>query len=83
MLTHRNLLMMTVSYYGDVDQVDEFDTLLHAAPMSHGSGLYILPYVAKGACQVIPVSGGFDPTEVLRLLRHYNNVSCFKLCQEG
>ena len=77
MLTHRNLLMMTVSYYGDVDQVDEFDTLLHAAPMSHGSGLYILPYVAKGACQVIPVSGGFDPTEVLRLLRHYNNVSCF------
>ena len=41
MLTHRNLLMMTISYFGDVDPVDEQDSLLHAAPMSHGSGIYI------------------------------------------
>ena len=77
MLTHRNLLMMTVSYYGDVNPVDEFDTILHAAPMSHGSGIYILPYAAKGACQVIPESGGFDPSEILNLLQLHNNVSCF------
>ena len=43
MLTHRNLLMMTISYFGDVDPVDEQDSLLHAAPMSHGPGLYLLP----------------------------------------
>ena len=77
MLTHRNLLMMTLSYFGDVDQVDEFDNILHAAPLSHGSGLYILPFVAKGACQIIPKSGGFEPSEVLTLFKQYNNVSCF------
>ena len=77
MLTHRNLLMMTVSYFGDVDNVDETDSLLHAAPMSHGSGLYILPYVAKGACQIIPESGGFDTREVIDLLSAHKKVGCF------
>jgi len=77
MLTHRNLLMMTVGYYGDVDQLGPGETILHAAPMSHGSGLYILPYVAKGACQLIPESGGFEPAEVLNLFRTYPEVGCF------
>ena len=77
MLTHRNLLMMTISYFGDVDLVDERDSLLHAAPMSHGSGLYMLPYVAKGALQVIPRSGGFDPDEIAELLLSHKNVNAF------
>mgnify|MGYP001295144398 FL=1 len=77
MLTHRNLLMMTVGYFGDVDTIDETESLLHAAPMSHGSGLYILPYVAKGACQIIPKSGGFDPGEVIELLATHKKVGCF------
>ena len=77
MLTHRNLLMMTVSYFGDVDTIDETESILHAAPMSHGSGLYILPYVAKGACQIIPESGGFDPREVIEVLATHKKVGCF------
>lgn len=77
MLSHRNLLMMTISYYGDIDPVTEVDSLLHAAPMSHGSGLYMLPYVAKGALQIIPASGGFDPVEIARLLLSYENVNAF------
>ena len=77
MLSHRNLLMMTISYFGDVDPVSECDSLLHAAPMSHGSGLYILPYVAKGALQIIPRSGGFDPAEIAGLLSKYQNVNAF------
>ena len=77
MLSHRNLMMMTDSYYGDVDPVTEADSLLHAAPMSHGSGIYILPYVAKGALQVIPDSGGFDPAEIADLLLSHQNVSAF------
>ena len=77
MLTHRNLLMMTISYFGDVNPVDEQDSLLHAAPMSHGSGLYILPYVAKGALQIIPESGGFNPDEIAELLLIHNNVNAF------
>ena len=77
MLSHRNLLMMTIGYYGDVDNVVATDTLLHCAPMSHGSGLYILPYVAKGACQILPRSGGFEPTEFLDLVSAHESVSCF------
>lgn len=77
MVSHRNLLMMTVGYYGDVDLLTEQDSILHAAPMSHGSGLYILPYVAKGGCQVIPESGGFDPAEVMELLQNHRNVGAF------
>ena len=58
MLTHRNLLVMTLSYFADIDTITPYDCTIHAAPMSHGSGLYGLPHVAKAAHQVIPVSGG-------------------------
>jgi long-chain acyl-CoA synthetase len=69
MLTHRNLLAMTWGYLPGVDTIAPADAILHAAPMSHGSGLYILPHAAQGACQVLPPGGGFDPAEVLALLQ--------------
>jgi hypothetical protein len=34
-----------------------YDSVLHAAPLSHGSGLYGLPHVAKGAVSVFPHPG--------------------------
>jgi long-chain acyl-CoA synthetase len=42
-LTHRALVMMILSYFADIDWISEHDCILHAAPMSHGSGLYSLP----------------------------------------
>ena len=51
MLTHRNLLLMTLSYFADIETISPADTIIHAAPISHGSGLYGLPHVAKGAKQ--------------------------------
>ena len=77
MLTHRNLAQMTFSYYADVDTVDARGALLHAAPISHGSGLYNFTHLAKGASQVIPESGAFDPAEILRLLERHERVSFF------
>jgi acyl-CoA synthetase (AMP-forming)/AMP-acid ligase II len=77
MLTHRNLLAMTVGYLADVDTVDENASLLHAAPMSHGSGLYVLPYVARGARHVIPRSSGFDPAEFLDLCDRHPDCAAF------
>lgn len=76
-LSHKNLLAMTLSYLADVDQVHGADAILHAAPMSHGSGMYILPYVAAMGAQVIPVSGGFDPAEVWELIRVHPRVGMF------
>ena len=77
MLTHGNLLAMTVSYFHDVDAIAPGDAILHAAPLSHGSGLYVLPHVAAGAAQVIPESGGFDPAEILSVLPAWAGVSMF------
>ena len=77
MLTHRNLLAMTLSYFADVDRITPGDAILHAAPLSHGSGLYVLPHAAQAACQVIPASGGFDPAEIFELFRAHRGVTMF------
>ena len=54
MLSHRNLAQMTYGYFADVDGVDRDGRLLHAAPLSHGSGLYNFTHLATGAAQVVP-----------------------------
>ena len=77
MLTHRNLLAMTLSYLADVDRITPADCILHAAPMSHGSGLYIAPHVARGAAQIIPPSGGFDAAEVFDLIEALPGATIF------
>src|SRR5439155_9637086 len=50
-LSHRSLLFMSQCYYADIAPVDERDTHLLAAPVSHGAGLYSLPFALKGAHQ--------------------------------
>ncbi len=77
MLSHRNLLAMTTSYFVDVDRIAPEDCIIHAAPMSHGSGMYILPHVAAAATQVIPESGGFEPAEIFDLIRAHPGVGLF------
>ena len=61
MITHRNLLAMTLCYFADVDRIGADDCIIHAAPMSHGSGLYGLPHVLRGAKQVIPRAAASTP----------------------
>ena len=77
MISHANLLAATLAYFVDVDAIAPGDSILHAAPMSHGSGLYILPHVAKAACNVAPESGGFDEAEIFALLRHHRGATLF------
>ncbi|MBJ7340743.1 long-chain fatty acid--CoA ligase [Mycolicibacterium sp.] len=77
MLSHRNLMAMTVSHLADFDSPDADSSLLHGAPMSHGSGLYIPPYVLRGARQVIPATGAFEPEEFLDLCEHHPGCSAF------
>jgi long-chain acyl-CoA synthetase len=67
-LTHRNLLAMALNYLTDVDHAAIGDHLLHAAPMSHGSGLYVVPSVAAGVTQLIPATRGFDTDEIRHIL---------------
>jgi long-chain acyl-CoA synthetase len=74
-LTHRNLLFMSHCYYPDIDALDERDTMLHAAPLSHGAGLYALPHLLRGGHQV--VLPGFDSAAILAALARYSRVSMF------
>ena len=76
-LTHRNLWFQTLAYFADIDQVMPGDTVLHPAPLSHGSGCYALPHYAAGAVNVIPESGHFEPDEIFELLDHWRNASFF------
>jgi fatty-acyl-CoA synthase len=77
MLTHRNLMAMTVSHLADFDSPDQHCSLVHGAPMSHGSGLYIPPYVLRAARQVIPASAAFEPAEFLDLCERHPGCSAF------
>ena len=77
MLSHRNLMAMTLSHLADFDSPDENSSLIHGAPMSHGSGLYVPPYVLRGARQVVPASGAFDPDEFLDLCDLHPRCSAF------
>ncbi|MCX7140035.1 MAG: AMP-binding protein [Proteobacteria bacterium] len=76
-LTHRNLLAMTLNYFFDVDAIAPGDCIVHAAPMSHGSGLYILPHVAHAGLNAVPESGGFDAAEIYALLQAHRGVTMF------
>ena len=76
-LTHGNLLAMCKCYFEDVDPESPWRAILHAAPMSHGSGLYALAYVMETGCHVIPESGGFDASEVYALIRHWPGIAFF------
>ena len=76
-LTHRNLLMMSLSYFADIDPVMPQDCILHAAPLSHGGGLYGLPHVARGAVSVMPESGSVDGQELATLMRRWPGMSFF------
>jgi long-chain acyl-CoA synthetase len=77
MITHRNLLAMTLCYFADVDEIGADDCVIHAAPMSHGSGLYGLPHVLRGAKQVVPASGGFEAAEIFALAQAHGGVAMF------
>lgn len=77
MLTHRNLTAMTIAHLADIDAPDEHCSFIHAAPMSHGSGLYIAAYVQRGARQGVPSGGAFDGNEFLDLCDQHPGCSTF------
>lgn len=78
MLTHRNLVAMAMNCFADMCLgCGPADVTLHAAPLSHGSGLYAVPNVAKGAAHVIPASTSFDPAHVLGCIQEERVTNMF------
>ena len=77
MLSHGNLVAATLAYLAEVQPVAPGDALVHAAPISHGSGLYSFAYVACAGINVVPSSGGFDEVEILDLSQRYPGMVMF------
>jgi long-chain acyl-CoA synthetase len=77
MLTHGVLAAASYAYAAEVDPIAPGDTLLHAAPMSHGSGVYMMATVARLGVNVAPESSSFDAEEVLRLFDAWPRTSMF------
>ncbi|PAT41116.1 AMP-dependent synthetase [Vandammella animalimorsus] len=77
MLSHDNLVAMSLCYPTDVDAIDHRDALLYAAPMSHGAGLYNFIFVRHAARHIVPASRGFDAGEILALARAHGALSLF------
>ena len=77
MLTHNVLAAASKAYMTEVDTVAPGDPILHAAPMSHGSGLYIMAHVMRRGVNVVPESSGFEPEEVFSLFRAWPGTSMF------
>jgi acyl-CoA synthetase (AMP-forming)/AMP-acid ligase II len=57
--------------------LDSNDAVLHAAPLSHGSGLYALPNIAKAAANIILESKSFDPELVFKTIQEYRVTNMF------
>src|SRR5690606_11897710 len=46
-------------------------------PLSHATGLYSIPHIAKGSHLVVPPSRGFQVAEVFDLVSRYENACLF------
>jgi len=63
-LSHRNLVAATVNCLADIFPFHADDRVLHVAPLSHGSGLYLIPSLVRGAENTIWDRPSFQPDEV-------------------
>jgi long-chain acyl-CoA synthetase len=76
-LAARQLRSASLGYLSEVQPIAAGDVMLHPAPLSHGGGLYHLPYVMHGGINVLPASGGFDAAEIVELAAHWRRASFF------
>jgi long-chain acyl-CoA synthetase len=76
-LTHLNLMMMSLTYLADIQNVTPAHTIFHAAPLSHGTGLLALPHIAKASPNVLMESKSMNHEEILGLLRNYTGVTMY------
>ncbi len=75
--SHKNLQSSAQAHLTNIDSVLVGDRIAHVAPMSHGGGYCILPYIINGGTQVIPKSGEFHPKEVFDLIQQHERLSFF------
>jgi acyl-CoA synthetase (AMP-forming)/AMP-acid ligase II len=69
---------MTMNFYADIcPGFGPHDAILHAAPLSHGSGCYALPNIGKAAVNIILDSKSFDPELIFKTIQEYRVTNMF------
>ena len=61
--TREAILAATEELLRTLQQANDFqpeDVVLHVAPLSHGSGIYALPSIARAAKNIVYPGGSFD-----------------------
>jgi long-chain acyl-CoA synthetase len=76
MLTHRNLTTMVACHFISVDSTGPDDSIIYAAPMSHGAGMGNFANVIAAARHVV-TREGFEPAEVQALAQHHQRAFMF------
>lgn len=68
---HRMIRSVIMNYLADVHNIGKGEAVLHAAPLSHGSGIVALPAIARCAQNIILHTESFDPQEMFRLMEEH------------
>jgi long-chain acyl-CoA synthetase len=69
--THRMVRVLVMNYLADVHNIQPGEIVLHAAPLSHGSGIVALPAIARGATNVIFDRPSFEPKAVFATIEAF------------
>jgi long-chain acyl-CoA synthetase len=67
MLTHLNEMVEISQLLFDIVSPKPGDVMLHAAPIAHGSGAFVLPHLIRGAVNLS--MSKYDPEEFCRLVQ--------------
>lgn len=68
MVSHGNLQFMTDHYPREVYQLKSDDIVMHAGPLTHGSGLWAVPITAGAGTHLIPHMSSFNPDHIFKLI---------------
>lgn len=71
MVTHANLRFMADHYFQEVYALTPDDVVMHAGPLTHGSGLWMLPITQGAPVQLINDSASFDPEHIFALIERH------------
>ncbi len=66
--THRTVRVVIMNYLADVHNIEAGEMVVHAAPLSHGSGIVALPAIARAATNLIYDGKSFEPRALFALI---------------
>ena len=77
MLSHENLIAMSLCVETDVLHLSHEDCMYYVAPLSHGAGLYNFIAVRKGVKHILPKSKSFSASDLFKLAPQLKNICIF------